>query len=93
MTRQQPEDYFSLNQLFIAKYFGRTLKSIKAITAPRRSGFIRGGRERDPQKVPERYRNMVGLKAYRRAMEELQSLSTKYKFEVVALAYGQNELV
>jgi hypothetical protein len=83
---REQEDYFSLNQLFIAKYFRRTLKSIKTIKAPRRSSR-RIGRENDPNKVPKQYRNMVGIKAYYKAMEELQSLSIKHKFEVVVLAY------
>jgi hypothetical protein len=81
---REQEDYFALNQSFMVKYFSRTLKSIKTIKAPRHSnsGF---GFENDPKKVPKQYRAMVGRKAYYRAMKELQSLSTKYKFEVVVL--------
>ena len=34
---------------------------------------------------------MVGIKAYYRAMKELQSLSIKYKFDVVVTAYKPAE--
>jgi hypothetical protein len=55
------------------------------IGAPRYSSGINF--ENDPQKVPKQYRDMVGIKAYYRAMKELQSLSIKHKFNVVVLAY------
>lgn len=89
---REQEDYFSLNQSFMVKYFKQTLKSIKMIKAP--FNYSRGfGRENDPQKVPKQYRGMVGWSAYYRVMKELQSLGTKYKFEVVVLTYKPPNLI
>ena len=82
---REQEDYFALNQSFMIKYFSKNLKTIKAISAPRHSSGINF--ENDPQKVPKQYRNMVGIKAYYEAMQELQSLSIEYKFDVVVIAY------
>lgn len=89
---REQEDYFVLNQSFMIKYFSRTLKSIKKIKAPRHSnrGF---GFENDPTKVPEQYKNMIGFEAYYKAMKELQSLSLRYKFEVVVLANRPSHLI
>ena len=83
------EDYFAFNQSFIIKYFRQNLKAIKVVGAPRHSSGINF--ENDPQKVPKQYRNMVGIKAYYRAMKELQALSIKYKFDVIVLAYEPSE--
>jgi hypothetical protein len=83
---REQEDYFALNQSFMVKYFKQTLKSIKMIKAP--FNYSRGfGREHNPQKVPRQYRNIVGMNAYVKAMEELQTLSIKYKFDVIVLLY------
>ena len=41
--------------------------------------------EGDPERVPERYRAMVGEGAYRRAMTRLRDLSVKHGFEVLVL--------
>jgi len=82
---REQEDYFALNQSFIIKYFSGNLKRIKMIRAPRRSNGIHF--ENDLQKISEQYRDMVGIRAYYRAMKELQSLSIKHKFDVVLLAY------
>ena len=46
------------------------------IRAPNHSSGIKF--EDDPQKVPEYYRKIVGIKGYYRAMKALQSLSIKY---------------
>ena len=44
--------------------------------------------ENDPQRVPERYREMVGIDAYRRAMTELVTLSEKHGFELVVMSHS-----
>ena len=74
---------------FIIKYFRKTLKTIKAVRAPRHSSGI--NYENDPQKVPKQYRDMVGIKAYYWAMKELQSLRIKHKFDVIVIAYEPKE--
>jgi lysophospholipase L1-like esterase len=86
---REQEDYFALNQSFIIKYFRKTLKTIKAIRAPR--NFSDPKFAFDPQKAPKQYRDMVGIRAYNKAMKELQSLSIKHKFDVVVLAYEPSE--
>jgi lysophospholipase L1-like esterase len=83
---REQEDYFALNQSFIVKYFRRNVQTIKLIRSPRHSSGI--NYEGNPEKVPEQYRDMVGIKAYYRAMEELKTLSIKHTFDVVVLAYG-----
>jgi len=84
---REQEDYFALDQSFIIKYFRGTLKTIKRIRPPRNSN---GRIEDDPQRIPKQYRDMVGVQAYYRAMEELKALSIKHKFDVVVLAYRPN---
>jgi len=84
---REQEDYLALDQSFIIKYFRGTLKTIKKIRPPRDSN---GRIEDDPQRIPKQYRDMVGTKAYYRAMEELAALSIKHKFDVVVLAYRPN---
>jgi lysophospholipase L1-like esterase len=86
---REQEDYLALNQSFMVKYFSQNLKTIRAIAAPRHSSGINF--ENDPQKVPKQYKDMVGIKAYYRAMKELQSLSIKHTFNVVVLAYEPSD--
>jgi hypothetical protein len=89
-TRKQ-ENYFALNESFIIKYFRGNLRTIKMVWAPRHSVGINF--EDDPEKLPKQYKDMVGIKAYYRAMKELQSLSIKHKFDVVVLAYRPDERI
>jgi hypothetical protein len=73
------------------KYLRQNLKAIKVVGAPRHSSGINF--ENDPQKVPKQYRNMVGMKAYYEAMQELKSLSIEHKFDVVVLAYEPSKTI
>ncbi len=43
------------------------------------------GFETDPDRVPPRYRHLVGWPAYQRALEELQALQVKHHFAVVSV--------
>ena len=49
--------------------------------------------EHDPDKVPPRYRDMVGVEAYRGAMGELKVLSEKHDFELVVVQSWHIDLV
>ncbi len=49
--------------------------------------------ERDPDKVPEAYRDMVGLDAYQKAMAELAALSRAHGFDVIVLQKHRREYV
>lgn len=43
--------------------------------------------ERDPERVPEPYRGLVGLEAYRRAMARLAELGREHGFEVLVTSH------
>jgi hypothetical protein len=39
------------------------------------------------EKVPEQYRDMIGIEAYEKAMQELKRLSEQYRFDVLVLSH------
>ncbi|MFC2173541.1 GDSL-type esterase/lipase family protein [Acidobacteriota bacterium] len=45
--------------------------------------------ENDPQKVSEQYRHLIGINAYRRAMQDLRSLQDEYGFKTVLITFAQ----
>jgi hypothetical protein len=89
---RSPANYFSLRQSFIGEYFVSQLRRqgrgfddilIGAPLTPDALAF-----ERDPSRVPDQYKDMVGIAAYRAAMTDLKTLSMMHDFLVVVYTHG-----
>ena len=86
---REQENYFSFAQSFLLKSLGGDMEDLRMIRAPKNKkgrGF-----ESDPRKVPEFYREMVGIEGYRKAMTRLQALSRQHDFRVLVFeAFKEN---
>ncbi|MGH8067772.1 MAG: SGNH/GDSL hydrolase family protein [Candidatus Entotheonellia bacterium] len=89
---RKPDNYFSLSKSYMIEYFASRLRRqqhafdgilVDAPLHPYEHDF-----ENDPSRVPEQYKDMVGIAAYRRAMAELKALSRQYNFLVVVYTHG-----
>jgi hypothetical protein len=88
------ENYFSLKKSFAIDFFSSRLREQHRgfhdglIAAPLRGyeyPYLRF--ETDPSRVPEQYKDLVGIDAYRSSMIELKSLSIKHNFQVVVFTH------
>jgi lysophospholipase L1-like esterase len=89
---RKSDNYFSLNRSYMIEYFSSRFRRqqhafndilVGAPLHPYEQAF-----ESDPSRVPEQYKDMVGIVAYRKAMAELKALSRQYNFLVVVYTYG-----
>jgi hypothetical protein len=86
-------DYLSLRRSFLVEFIRGRFGGV-ADNGPHLAQLPRAERrvrfdEAEPQHVPAKYRDMVGLAAFQRAMEELQRLSTAHGFEVAVVVHPQ----
>lgn len=90
-TKRQ-ENYLSLKKSFLLAYFAQNLKPVTLQWG--QSDKWRPTFEQDfIESVPEQYRDMVGVEAYKKAMEELRDLSLTHDFKVIVLiSNDQDEL-
>ncbi len=85
------EDYWTLSRSFVFEWGARVINGVDRITpnplvgAPHHRDLFR--RENDPDRVPPRYRDMVGIPAYRRAMRRLAALAREHDFPVVVTCH------
>lgn len=79
--------YMSLDDSFLRRFIKSRRKRIKklpdsrleaAAESPSHDGF-----EDDPARIPDEYRDMVGIVAYRQAMQTLKHLSVEHGFRVL----------
>jgi lysophospholipase L1-like esterase len=79
----EPVDYFALDTSFLLEFIknkGLLQNRMKEIPAEERR--VRSF-EAEPGRVPAQYRDMVGVHAVQRAMQELHELRSRHDFEVV----------
>lgn len=90
---KKKDPYLRVDRSFLWTFVKARLKGIErgydihlvgAPDHPYRDGF-----ENNPQRVPDEYRAMVGINAYRRAMEELKSLSKQHNFKVIVFCISK----
>ncbi len=83
-----------MKRFYLFNFIRKGLKlfelSFKLRDAPLDSDW---GFERDPLKVPEQYRDMVGWKAYINAMMKLRELHKEHKFDVISFVTYKNKEV
>ena len=84
---REPVDFFAPDS-FLLEHISQRLRLVAAPKAEEGNWF-----ERDPDKVPAAYRDMVGEEAYRRAMRELKELSIRHGFELIVLQQNPRPLV
>jgi hypothetical protein len=82
-----PDDYLSLTKSFLIERVVFACQGVdRLVRRPLVDSPIHPDlfcRDNDPERVPPRYRDMVGLDAYRAAMRRLQWLSHRHGFDVV----------
>jgi lysophospholipase L1-like esterase len=85
---REKENYFTFKKSFLKQYLSRLTRTGRIpenlISAP--FNFEKGHYVRDSRRIPEQYKDMVGIEAYRRTMQELQSLSKENNFDVVVIS-------
>lgn len=86
-----PDDYFSLTKSFLIERIMLACDGIdRLVQRPLVDSPVHPdlfGRDNDPDRVPPRYREMVGLDAYRSAMRRLQRLGQEHGFDVVVVCH------
>lgn len=83
----EPEDYWSLRRSFLLEFVRSRRGGPHLVPVPVEGR--RFGLEGTPDRVPARYREMVGLDSYRRAMNELGALAAGQGFGVTVLAHPE----
>jgi hypothetical protein len=92
------EDYFSVRKSFFQEYVAELFKlrrkkaTTPLVPPPDKFGnrYADTDFETDPSKVPARYRDMIGLDAVHRALDELGNLSIKEGFKVIVTSFQLN---
>jgi len=84
---------FTVRRSFLKDFVRDRLRSVSWSPLERledapRNWFFRHRYEFVPDLVPERYRHMVGVDGFRRAMEELKGLSVEHGFQVLVFSTG-----
>jgi hypothetical protein len=84
---RKEENYFDLRRSFALEFFSSWL------THPHEhfhDGLIDAPNfESNPSRVPDQYKDMVGIEAYRSAMADLKTLSLEHNFQVVVFTDGR----
>jgi lysophospholipase L1-like esterase len=91
---EQDPDYLAPTRSFLLDFVRARLGGRAPESGPRLVQLPHAARrvrfdEDEPRHVPAKYRDMVGLGAFQRAMKELQQLSREHNFEVAVLAHPQ----
>jgi hypothetical protein len=84
---------FTVRRSFLKDFVQDRLRSVawsplERLEEAPRNWFFRHRYEFVPDLVPERYRHMVGVGAFREAMEALKGLSAEHGFEVLVFCTG-----
>jgi hypothetical protein len=84
------ENYWTLKKSFLKQFIARFTHTgqIPEGLVDTPYDFMAGQYARNPERVPVQYKDMVGLEAYRRAMQELQTLSKDHSFKVIVYSWS-----
>jgi lysophospholipase L1-like esterase len=81
--------YLSLRRSFLLDFVRSRLQPGEGDLSPHLSYLPRQERPTDADRVPARFRSLVGLEAFRRALDDLADLAALHGFEVVVLAHPE----
>ena len=90
-------DYWALSTSFLAEWVVSTLRgwdtqAMRPLVGAPRAGHGSPAGEDDLDQVPAHLRDLVGLPAFERALDELAALATEHEFDVVvSTLYRVNE--
>ena len=84
---REKADYFTIRKSYLIEFLDKRIRN--SLSNPR-DIFVRAPRhvsqhrfENDPDRVPNKYKNLVGEGAFSLAMKELKSLSQEHDFELI----------
>jgi len=80
----RPRPYFTLDYSYLARFIRHKLDGLHTLQRPPDAFRHEIFKE---ELVPEQYRELIGIDAYREAMIELKQLSETYGFNVLVLAH------
>jgi lysophospholipase L1-like esterase len=81
--------YLSLRRSFLLDFVLSRLRQDEGDFSPHLSYLPRQERPSEADRVPRRFRDLVGIEAFHRALDDLGALATRYGFEVVVLAHPE----
>jgi hypothetical protein len=81
--------YLSPRRSFLLDFVRSRLHPEGGDLSPRLAYLPRRERPTDAERVPPRFRDLVGPDAFHRALDDLASLATLHRFEVVVLAHPE----
>ena len=86
----RPRPYFTLDYSYLARFVRHNLDGLhvpdNTLQRPP-DAFRHENFDEDEELIPEQYRELIGIDAYREAMIELKQLSETYGFNVLVLAH------
>jgi hypothetical protein len=87
-----PEEYLSFHKSFLALFVGARLgrwhtPELRASSMQEAPRDISGGFEDDPDRVPARYRGLVGWDAFAHALQEVGDLGRQHGFSTAFLVF------
>jgi len=81
--------YLSPRRSFLLDFVRSRLRPADGDLAPHLSYLPRQERPAEADRVPPRFRDLVGIEAFHRALDDLGALATRDRFEVVVLAHPE----